>query len=181
MTDFKKTVLYDLYRFNGKKSWSACLRAVLAKPEFRYVFLWRWYQSRKFHFMDRWLLRRCALKTGIQIGWNTKIGKGLVIVHFGDIAVNSAATIGENCTISHGSTVGMAFRGKKVGNPTIGDNVWIGSNAVVVGNITVGDDVLIAPLAYVNDDVPSHSVVVGNPAVIHHRDNATEGYITNVL
>lgn len=75
----------------------------------------------------------------------------------------------------------MEFRGKRRGNPVIGDNVWIGSNACVVGNITIGDDVLIAPLSFVNFDVPSHSIVVGNPAVVKYKENATEGYITNKI
>jgi serine O-acetyltransferase len=47
----------------------------------------------------------------------------------------------------------------------------------VVGKITIGDDVLIAPNTFVNFDVPSHSVVVGSPGVIHHRDFATEGHL----
>lgn len=29
-------------------------------------------------------------------------------------------------------------------------------------------------------DVPDHSIVIGNPAKIHHRDNATEGHIPNI-
>lgn len=57
--------------------------------------------------------------------------------------------------------------------------MWIGTNAVIVGNITIGSDVLIAPLAYVNFDVPDHSIVIGNPARIISRDNATAGYIQN--
>ncbi len=61
----------------------------------------------------------------------------------------------------------------------IGNRVWIGVNATVVGKVTIGDDVLIAPGAFVNFDVPSHSVVLGNPAQIHHKENATEGYITH--
>ena len=60
---------------------------------------------------------------------------------------------------------------------TINDDVWIGANAVIVGNITIGDDVMIAPNAYVNMDVPSHSIALGNPVMIHERENATEGYI----
>ena len=55
--------------------------------------------------------------------------------------------------------------------------VWIGINAAIVGNITIGDDVLIALNCYVNCDVPSHSIVFGNPYIIKHRENATEGYI----
>ena len=45
--------------------------------------------------------------------------------------------------------------------------------------LEIGDDVLIAPLYFVNFDVPSHSIVVGNPAKIVHREHATESYITH--
>lgn len=59
--------------------------------------------------------------------------------------------------------------------------MWIGANAVVVGRIQIGSDVLIAPGAYVNFDVPSHSIVVGNPAKIVAKENATEKYIKNTV
>ena len=64
--------------------------------------------------------------------------------------------------------------------PTIGNQVWIGINAAIVGNVMIGNDVLIAPNSFVNVDVPSHSVVFGNPCVIKHRDWATEGYVNNI-
>lgn len=63
------------------------------------------------------------------------------------------------------------------GTPVIGNEVWIGINATIVGKINIRDDVLIAPNRYVNCDVPSHSIVFGNPCIIKHRENATEGYI----
>ena len=95
------------------------------------------------------------------------------------IAINPKAKLGKNINIAQGVTIGQENRGKREGVPTIGNEVWIGTNAVIVGNITIGDDVLIAPLSFVNFDVPSHSIVIGNPAKIIHRDNATEGYINN--
>ena len=67
--------------------------------------------------------------------------------------------------------------GGRQGTPVIGNEVWIGINAAIVGKVTIGDDVLIAPNSYVNCDVPSHSIVFGNPCIIKHRENATEGYI----
>ena len=67
--------------------------------------------------------------------------------------------------------------GGRQGTPVIGNEVWIGINATIVGKVTIGDDVLIAPNSYVNCDVPSHSIVFGNPCIIKHRENATEGYI----
>ncbi len=69
------------------------------------------------------------------------------------------------------------MRGKRKGVPTIGNRVCINANSVIVGKITIGDDVVIAPNTFVNFDVPSHSIVIGNPATIHHRENATEGFI----
>ena len=87
------------------------------------------------------------------------------------------AKLGKNINLAPGGTIGQENRGKRKGTPTIGDGVWIGTNAVVVGNITIGDDVLIAPLSYVNFDVPSHSIVLGNPARIIPRENATEHYV----
>ena len=88
--------------------------------------------------------------------------------------------LGENVTIFHGVTIGSTRRGKLKGSPTIGNKVWIGSNASIVGKIAIGDDVLIAPNSYVNMDVPSHSVCLGNPARIFNKENATEYYLDNI-
>ena len=83
--------------------------------------------------------------------------------------------------IATGVTIGQENRGTRKGTPVIGNSVWVGTNAVIVGNINIGDDVLIAPLSFVNFDVPSHSVVIGNPARVIHKDNATEGYIEKTV
>ena len=77
--------------------------------------------------------------------------------------------------------IGQENRGRRKGVPVIGNSVWIGVNSTIVGNITIGDDVLIAPNSYVNRDVPSHSVVFGNPCIIRHQENATEDYVNNKI
>lgn len=125
-------------------------------------------------------LKRLSEKTGIQIPTKAQIGKGFYIGHFGTIIINPDAKIGNNVNIASGVTIGKTNRGEKQGVPQIGNHVWIGTNAVIVGNITIGDDVLIAPNAYVNTDIPSHSIAIGNPAVIHFKENATEGYINRI-
>ena len=174
-----KKIWSDLYRYNEGKGVRKLMVTALRKREFRYMLFYRWFQSGELHLLARLMLRSISNKTNNQIGWKSQIGKGFVIVHSGAIAVNNDAVIGDNCTIYHGATVGMEFRGKRRGNPTIGNCVWIGPNATVVGNIKVGDDVLIAPSAFVNFDVPSHSVVLGNPGRIISKENATEFYITH--
>ena len=113
----------------------------------------------------------------MEIRSNTQIGPGLYLGHAFNITVNEAVVIGANCNLHKGVTIGQENRGKRRGAPTLGNCVWIGANAAVVGRITVGDDVLIAPGAYVNRDIPSHSIVLGNPCRIVSRKNATGGYI----
>lgn len=52
---------------------------------------------------------------------------------------------------------------------TIGDDVWIGSNAVVLDGVTIGEHSVVGAGAVVTKDVPAWSVVAGNPAR-HIRD-----------
>lgn len=75
-----------------------------------------------------------------------------------NITINENVVIGNNCNIHKGVCIGQENRGSRKGVPQIGNCCWIGINAVIVGNIHIGDDVLIAPNAYVNCDIPSHSI-----------------------
>lgn len=125
----------------------------------------------------RLMLARMRERYGLEIPWKTQIGEGLYLGHAFNITVNPSAEIGRNCNIHKGVTIGQENRGKRKGVPTIGDDVWIGVNATIVGSIKVGSDVLIAPGAYVNCEVPDHSIVLGNPCKVIPCKNATEGYI----
>jgi serine O-acetyltransferase len=75
-----------------------------------------------------------------------------------------------------GATIGFS-QGKKPGAPRLGNCVYVGLNATILGGVVIGDDVMIAPNTFVNQDVPSHSIVIGNPCKIIHKENATNQYI----
>ena len=49
---------------------------------------------------------------------------------------------------------------------TIGDDVWIGANAVVLPGIQIGNSAIIGAGAVVRQDVPSHAIVAGVPAKV---------------
>lgn len=115
----------------------------------------------------------------IDMSVNCQIDGGLYFGHPYCISINSKAVIGKNVNIHKGVTIGQENRGIRKGTPTIGNNVWIGINSTIVGKITIGDDVLIAPNAFVNTDIPSHSIVIGNPCIIKSCENATKDYINN--
>jgi serine O-acetyltransferase len=138
-------------------------------------------RSSFFRFFCRLLLRRYVFKYGYQIPYNTNIGEGFFIGHFGAIIINRKVKIGRNCNIAPGVTIGQANRGSLKGTPTIGDEVWMGVNSIMVGDIQIGNNVLIAPGAFVNFNVPSNSVVIGNPGRIISKELATEGYINNKI
>ena len=92
------------------------------------------------------------------------------------ITISPFTEIGRNCNIYKGATIGLS-NGKYPGAPKIGDSVQIGINSTVVGGIKVGNDVLIAPNTFVNRDIPDHSIVIGNPCKIIHKENATKQYV----
>lgn len=180
----EKTIRADLYRYDGLSGKWGFFKGLFI-PGFRYSYLLR-KAARKSKYSLMWLiynylLRRYSFKYGFQIPSRTQIGEGFYIGHFGNIVINPDAKIGKNCNIAPCTTIGQTYRGKRKGNPIIGDNVWIGTNSVIVGKIQIGDNVLIAPCSYVNFDVPDNSIVLGNPAKIIEKENATEGYINYVF
>lgn len=133
------------------------------------------------HIINKIIYRILCGQRCLEIPWSTKIGYGLYFGHAYCITINPKAIIGNNCNIHRGVLIGQENRGKRKGTPVIGNKVWMGINATIVGNIHIGDDVLIAPGSYVNQDVPSHSIVFGNPCTVRSRDKATEGYINRTV
>ncbi|WHF50519.1 serine acetyltransferase [Chryseobacterium gotjawalense] len=181
----KTTLQKDFYRESGKwlstfQIWMKCF-----SPNLHFIYLLRTTQKYpKNTFLGkiwRLILRHYQIKYGFQIYPETQIGEGLYLGHWGTLVINPKVKIGKNCNIAQGVTIAQANRGKNEGVPEIGNEVWIGPNAVIVGNIKIGNNVLIAPNAYVNFDVPTNSVVIGNPATFSMKENATSGYINNKI
>ena len=95
----------------------------------------------------------------------TEIGEDTEIVHSVGIVLHQNTVIGKRCLIYQNVTIGNA------NGPKIGDDVIIGSNAVVLGDITVGDRAKIGAGAVVVKDVPEGVTVVGVPAKIIKRES----------
>lgn len=174
MSNFRELYNADIARYGGN-------------PELYikiFLFLYRKAATASFSYTKifyKALFRFLANRRDLEITANQQIGGGLYLGHAYNITINSKAKIGRNCNIHKGVVIGQANRGLHKGYPIIGDRVWIGINAVIVGKVNIGDDVMIAPNSFVNIDIPSHSVVFGNPCVIKHRDWATEEYVNNIV
>ncbi|MGZ9898564.1 acyltransferase [Shewanella gaetbuli] len=59
---------------------------------------------------------------------------------------------------------------------TIGKECFVGANSIVLPGVVVGDNVIIAAGSVVTKDVPSNSIVAGNPAKIIKENIKTKKY-----
>lgn len=91
------------------------------------------------------------------------IGPGLFIQHTGTIYI-AAERIGSNFSVTHNVTIGIGYQKGGMGVPTIGDNVWVGTGAIISGAINIGDSVSISSGSVLSRDVPSRCLVAGFPA-----------------
>lgn len=114
-------------------------------------------------------------KQGIEIGEGTVLFSGPTHCNI-DTQNPHLLTIGKNVQITHGVimlthdyswSVIKGKYGEVYGGQaplTIGDNVFIGMNAILLAGTTVGNNVVIGAGSVVKGDIPSDVVVAGNPA-----------------
>ncbi len=60
------------------------------------------------------------------------------------------------------------------GDTVIGNDVWIGAEAVILPGVTIGDGAVIGAFSVVARDVAPYAIVAGNPAVERRRRFAPE-------
>ena len=177
MAEQKKPFFTDYARLTSKKQAWRLIADLFFRHNIRFMLWYRLYQ--KGSLIGKIGCFRCSRKYGLEFSPNAVIAPGLYLSHPYNITVGEGVQIGKNVNLSKGCTLGKVRTGKRKGSPKIGNCVMVGINATIVGGIEIGDDVVIAPNAFVNFDVPSHSVVIGNPGMIHHKDSATHEVIIN--
>ena len=110
--------------------------------------------------------------TQAEIGLDTEIGGGLLLLHPNGIVIHPATRIGPNCLIFQQVTLGSSGSGRGV--PVLGGHVDVGAGAKILGPVTVGDHAIIAANAVVLKDVPPGAVAAGVPAKIIKQPPETE-------
>jgi len=124
----------------------------------------------KLFFLARLLSQVARFFTGIEIHPGAKIGKRFFIDHGLGVVIGETSIVGDDVLLYQGSTLGGTgiVTGKR--HPTIGNNVVIGAGAKVLGNIVIGDNSYIGANAVVIKDVGPNSTVVGVPGRITKQD-----------
>lgn len=163
---------YDILPFNptlGGGMLDKGITLLSSLPEFRSILyyrlkLWKYNPIKLFY---------PPLKS-LYIPYSQKIGEGLVVQH-GFSTIFNCESMGENCQVWHGVTIGKAKSGRTQKRPVIGNNVKICAHAIVLGDIEIGDNVTIGAGSVVTKSIPANSIVVGNPArIIKVKDNSDD-------
>lgn len=129
----------------------------------------------------RWVIRELRLRRdpvgfarslGVRVGKDTQL-LGTNLGTWGSEPY--LITIGDHCLITagvrfitHDGAI-WVYRNEhpdidRFGPVTIGNNVFIGTDAILLPGVTIGDDSVVAASAVVNRDVPPRTVVAGVPA-----------------
>ena len=103
---------------------------------------------------------------GIELPYSVRLGRRVVFEHQHGIVIHGRATIGDDCIIRQGVTIGNRYLAKPDEAPVLESRVNVGAGAKILGNLIIGQDASIGANAVVLQDVPPMATVVGNPAII---------------
>jgi serine O-acetyltransferase len=112
----------------------------------------------------RMLYRKIRNTYGIELPYTTQLGRRVIIEHQHGIVIHGYCTIGDDCIIRQGVTIGNRYVDRPLEAPKLGDRVNVGAGAKVLGAIEIGADANIGANAVVLKDVPPGGTVVGIPA-----------------
>ncbi|MFH1202353.1 MAG: serine O-acetyltransferase EpsC [Candidatus Omnitrophota bacterium] len=129
-----------------------------------------WLWLLKIPILPRLISQMWRFLTGIEIHPGATIGKSLFIDHGMGVVIGETAIIGDNVTLYQGVTLGGTGKEKGKRHPTLGSNIVVGTGAKILGNITIGDNSYIGANAVVIKDIPANSTVVGVPGRITKQD-----------
>ena len=77
------------------------------------------------------------------------------------VVIGNNVSMGNHCQIFSNVCIGAKRGAKKDGDPQIGNDVIIGTGAIILGDITIGNGVIIGAGAVVLESVPNDVMVAG--------------------
>lgn len=107
---------------------------------------------------------------GVTIGDGTRVGISNTII--GPVTIGNNVIIAQNVVVSalnHGYadiTTPIRLQACSTSEVTIGDDSWIGANAVITSGVRIGKHVVVAAGSVVTKSTPDFCIVAGNPAKI---------------
>lgn len=164
--------LEDVYRSVGRKKYR--LIGILFTRLFWGIFSYRTDRALFLLFGKFYNLIRLPLVpvffllqtiSNVDIHYRANILGGLVILHpSAGVVISGRSQIGKNLTLVGGNIIGIR---KPINyyDLKIGDNVFVGANAVILGPIVIGNEIKVGSLAnVVHNCLSDGAILIGNPA-----------------
>lgn len=140
----------------------------------------------KFEMGDRAVIESfCTINNGVgdlYIGSDTLVGIGNTII--GPVRIGSNVIMAQNIVISglnhiyEDINIPIVKQNVTTAPINIGDDSWIGANAVITAGVTIGKHCVVAGGSVVTKSIPDYSVAVGNPArVIKQYDHTQKAWV----
>jgi serine O-acetyltransferase len=164
-------ILDDLEANTGRRSWLRAVCALFYSPGFYTVALHRLaaflHRGNALSRFGAWVIWRwLVLTTGCYIDNRAMIGRGFRLPHPTGVVIGEGVRLGNDVTIYHGVTIGIARSGECM-YPILEDNCVVYAGAAIVGDITIGAGAVVGANAVVTRSVPSGTVAVGIPARVN--------------
>lgn len=108
---------------------------------------------------------RAGKKSSIKIGNSFFANKGLSINALGNIQIGNNTIFGEDIKIydhNHGfkeNDKNIQDQPYSIGNVSIGNNCWIGSNSVILKDVSIGNNCIIGANCVVYKSIPDNTVI----------------------
>lgn len=114
------------------------------------------YSSQNVSIMNCNIGKFCSIAHGVIVGPGKHPLNNFVSTH------PSFYSVHKQC----GSTFSDAQYFDEMGFVAIGNDVWIGANAIILDDVVIGNGAVIGANAVVTKDVPAYAIVGGTPAKI---------------
>jgi acetyltransferase-like isoleucine patch superfamily enzyme len=109
----------------------------------------------------------------VRIGDGTFLNVGVMVAAVELVEIGAHCMLANGCFVTDGNhrfddpDTPVPWQGFTSKGPTrIGDNVWLGANAVVTSGVTIGERCVIGANSVVTQDVPPFSIAAGAPAKV---------------
>lgn len=140
----------------------------------------RWDRAKKLGFGEK----SSIYDSSVVIG-DVKVGESVWIGPFTIIDGSGSIKIGDFCTVSAGVHIYTHDNVKQTLTSgameiertpvVIGNNVYLGPNAIITKGVNIGHNCVIGANAFVNKDIPGNSIVIGQPGKVVGRVEFKDG------